>query len=135
MRQQYLDADEEEDETTQEFGLQPVADATAEADAEQIAYGAEQKGTHADGYKGPKQGADAGILHHSHRDAHGEGVDAGGDGLEQLGAEPPGIDMMVLNGFAGIEHHTNAKEGEQAEGYPVVVGCYVVGKATGDKPS
>jgi len=53
MRQQYLDADEEEDETTQEFGLQPVADATAEADAEQIAYGAEEEGTHANGYKGP----------------------------------------------------------------------------------
>jgi len=135
MLHQYLHADEEEDETTQKFGFEALADATAKVHAEEVADDAEEEGAETDGDKGAEQRGYGTIVHHGHRDTHGKGVDAGGEGLQQLGAQSAGVEVLLFFGFVGIDHHADAEEGKEGEGYPVVVGFDITGKVTGSQPS
>ena len=119
MLQQDLAAHEDQDDAAGE--LRPGLILQAEDVADLQSGGGEDKGGAADEADG---GHDVDPRQQGEGDAHGQGVDAGGDGQEQHGLEGEGAvvrpGLLVIG--QGLLHHAAADEAEQDEGHPVVDG-------------
>ena len=89
--------------------------AAAEEDAEH----GRGKGYHADDGYGEEYGAELPLQ--AHANAHGEGVNAGGDGKEADDAKTADVEVVRRGVVAyGVEYHLTAHYREESEGYPVV---------------
>ena len=111
--EQYLKADEDEDDAAGEFrhGAGPGAEHAAQVEAGD----GEDEGDAADeADRGDDVNAEEG-----EGDAHGQRVDTGGDGQRQHGLDAKG-GVELLRRAAGLADHVCADERKQDEGYPVV---------------
>lgn len=115
MLDEDFDPDADEHESAQEpcAALELVAELLAQANAER----GEREGDDADPARtDPDVGAQD-----RKADAHGQGVNAGGDGEHQELARRGGVcDLFLLAGADALVDHLAADEGQQAKGDPVV---------------
>ena len=114
--QQYLDADDHEDDAPEDLGLvpEPAPDGAAGLDADR----AYEERDDADNERGrPYRG-----LRHRQGYADGERVYAGGYGQEEHRLEAEAVVDVLLLPRQSFAYHVEADESQQAEGDPVVVG-------------
>ena len=120
MFEEDADADGDEDEAAEEFGLEAAGDffAVVEGDAE--AEEAAEEGDETDGAEGEGEGGETVVAGAGEGDAYGEGVYAGGQRQRESGFQALGVDRLLPFLPECINYHLSAYECEHPEGYPVV---------------
>ena len=119
--QQNLEAHENQDDAPRQ--LRPGLVAKAEDVAHlQPRSGEEESGDADEGHGGE----DMYIRQQGEGDAHRQGVDAGGHGQEEHGAEAEGIVMTFLVPGKALPDHVSANEGQEDECDPVVKGADIL---------
>ena len=121
MLNKYLAANGNEDDATQQLGMQPSGYATAGDDAKRGTAEGKHERHQADGEQGKgdvAQGAEAGA---GKGDAYCQRVDAGGYGHGENDCQLAGIEQMLFFFVAEtLAYHVDSQETQQREGNPVV---------------
>ena len=121
MFDEYLQADEDEDDAAPKLSLQASGDAAPEADAEQESRQRQGERHEADDAHGGQDGRHALHAQEGERNAHGQGVDACGHGQHEDDPQAGGVEVVAALFFLErFAHHAPAQKGQDAEGYPVV---------------
>ena len=135
MGDQNFHADGDENDASEEFGLQSTTDFTAEADAQQMARDAEQKRTDSDDNERHQQRGEAFVASHREGNADSEGVDARGKSQSHARQPARRFEMAGIVGLKGTANHSSTQENEQSEGNPMVVSLDVMGEKARCQPS
>jgi len=121
MFHQDLHPDAYQNHAPQQLRLEPMGDAASEARPQLIADEAEEEGDDTYHDQRKRELADGGIARAGKRDTDGQGIDARGDGQEQLRAQTTGIKVLLLLRAEALPYHPASDKGQQSEGDPVVV--------------
>lgn len=125
MGDENLYADEDEDDSPEEFRAQALANGLAEGDAEEIAEQAEEHGHDADGKQRICQLRHAAIARARERYADCECIYACGYGKHYLSLHLAWVEVALLPVAKRLPYHLHAEECQEGECHPVVEGLYV----------
>ena len=136
MFDEYLQADEDEDDASPAFGLEASGNAAPETDAEHQPHQGQGERHEADDAHGRKDGRHALHAQEGERYAHGQRVDAGGYGQHEHHLQAGRVEVLpALFLLERLAHHAHAQKGQDAEGYPVVHILDEVAEGAGAGPS
>ena len=100
-----------------------------------VADDAEKKGHNADDQQGHGELVKFRKTCAGKGDTNSQGIDARGNGQEQLGMQTTGIKMLLLLWAETLLDHLAADEREHQEGNPVVVGLHIGLEMTDSQPT
>lgn len=135
MGDEDFDAYTHEDDASEELGLEATGDGASEVASQVEAEQGEEERHDAD-YPQRQSELGEGIVPCTGKgDADGEGIDACGNGQQQLRAQQRGIEVLLLIVVEALLDHLSTNEGEQREGDPVVYGFQILAEIAGAEPA
>ena len=135
MTDQNLKANGYKNEAADKFGSDATADPFAKPYAEQIAGDAEEQRRQSDNDQRKRKISDSSIARKGESYADGQGINAGGDGQNELRSKPNRVESLCFFGQKRVANHAAAQKSQQAEGYPMVVGFDVVAESGRAQPA